>query len=72
MIYCYIDFDWDFRYLSQNPNISLCMININQHIKWDYDKLSMNKGITPLDIRNNPNIPWNYHILSSNPMNFIR
>ena len=60
--------EWNFSYLSANPNITWDIVSANPDKAWDYANLSMNPNITWDIVSANPDIDWNYRCLSMNPM----
>jgi hypothetical protein len=62
------DKPWDWRWLSQNPNITFDIVLKNPDKPWDWDWLSQNPNITFDVVLKNPDKPWNWHCLSKNPM----
>ena len=50
------DKQWDYKFLSCNPNITLKEINSIQINRWDYKYLLINPNITMEDVKYNPNI----------------
>ena len=61
------DKHWDYKWLSQNPNINWEIVRDNQDKPWSYACLSRNPNITWEIVRDNPDKPWRYDMLSSNP-----
>jgi hypothetical protein len=62
--------DWNYFYLSFNPNITREIAKNNLNCldkKWNYYCLSSNPNITWEIVRDNPDKGWNYYCLSSNP-----
>lgn len=71
IILSYPNKNWDFKWLSSNPNISLKFIDENPHLDWDYGYLSQHPKLTPEFIerhkyRNSENNKWDLYILASN------
>ena len=66
---------WDWRPISNNPNITWEIIRDNLDKPWDWYWISGNPNITMDIIRNNPDKPWDWCFISSNPnitMDMIR
>ena len=64
--------NWD--QISQNPNITMEMIETNPDKPWDWSCISRNPNITMEIIENNPDKPWDWICISQNPnitMEFI-
>jgi len=59
--------DWNYDWLSTNPNITWDIVKANPDKPWDYDWLSRNPNITWEIVKANPDKPWDYYELSSNP-----
>ncbi len=62
-----LDKPWNYRSLSENPNITWDIVLDNPNIEWNYQILSKNPNITWDIVKNNPNIEWNYSSMSRNP-----
>jgi len=60
------DKPWNWRWISENPNITWDIIRQNPDKPWDWYYLSMNPNITMDIIRENPDKPWNWEVISSN------
>ncbi len=60
------DKEWNYSYLSCNPNITIKDIKENLDKNWDYNGLSYNPNITMKDVKLNPDKEWNYFSLSRN------
>lgn len=58
--------NWDFKYLSMNPNISLRFIENNPQFKWNYYYISEHPKLTPEFITKNKDKKWNSVQLASN------
>lgn len=54
-------------FLSENPNITWKIVQVNPDIDWHYDYLSLNPNITWEIVQANPDKNWNYSLLSKNP-----
>ena len=63
----YPNAEWDYEFLSRNPNITWDIVKANLDKKWDYEFLSENSNITWDIVKANPDKPWSYENLSSNP-----
>ena len=59
--------DWDYSFLSENPNITWEIVKANPDIDWDYSWLSANPNITWEIVKKNPEKDWDYSNLSANP-----
>ena len=59
--------NWDYRWLSFNPNITWEIVQNNPHVGWHHGWLSKNPNITWEIVKNNPEQDWNYYMLSKNP-----
>lgn len=59
--------NWDWRKLSENPNITWYIVNKLKHKNWDWSELSRNPGIKWEDIKNNITEPWNFKLVLQNP-----
>lgn len=71
IILAYPDKNWDFKWLSANPNISLKFIDENPQFDWNYGYLSQHPKLTPEfierhKINNSENNKWDLYILASN------
>ena len=63
-----IDLPWDFKAMSNNPNLTMEFINKYDIQKWAWSSISKNKNITTWGIvQENPSYPWNYNGLALNP-----
>jgi hypothetical protein len=60
---------WDYRWLSENPNITWDIVKDNPDTPWDYNWLSENPNITWEIVRDNPNKRWDWTSLSMNLFN---
>lgn len=58
--------NWNFKYLSMNPNISLRFIENNPQFKWNYYYISEHPKLTPAFITKNKDKKWNSVQLASN------
>lgn len=58
--------NWDFKYLSMNPNISLQFIENNPQFQWNYYYVSEHPKLTPEFITKNKDKRWNLIQLASN------
>ena len=58
---------WDYGWLSSNPNISYKDDVLACPDKWYYIYLSSNPAIKWQDVKEDPNKPWNTQELSCNP-----
>ena len=71
ILLAYPNKDWDFRWLSMNPNISLTFIESNPQFSWNYYFISSHPKLTVEFIKKNINIhskinKWNMKKLASN------
>jgi len=66
IILAYPDKDWDFKWLSMNPNISLKFITNNPQFKWSYYYMSSHPRLTVDFIKENENKKWDMRKLSAN------
>lgn len=71
IILSYPNKNWDFKWLSSNPNISLKFIDENPQFDWNYGYLSQHPKLTPEfierhKINNSENNKWDLYILASN------
>jgi hypothetical protein len=62
-----LDKNWDWYWLSTNPNITWDIVKANLDKPWDWYGLSTNPNITWDIVISNPDKPWNWRGLSSNP-----
>ena len=64
--------EWDYTYLSANPNITWDIVEqdkeINRYHEWDYEILSINHNISFDIVEAHPEIDWCYTGLSKNHM----
>ena len=60
------DKEWNWRFISCNPNITWEIIEDNPNKDWNWDFISMNPNITINDIQNYPNKPWKWYAISRN------
>jgi hypothetical protein len=60
------DKNWDYHWLSANPNITWEIVQDNPDKGWNDYCLSLNPNITWGIIQANPNKDWHYSLLSSN------
>jgi len=58
---------WDWRTISENPNITWDIIQENQTKPWNWDWISCNPNITWDIIQENPTKPWDWGLISRNP-----
>ena len=58
------DKDWDWYYISENPNITMEFINDHPEKPWDWNDISMNPSITMEDINYHPEKPRNWDYIS--------
>lgn len=58
--------NWDFKYLSKNPNISLEFIENNSQFQWNYYYVSEHPRLTPEFIIKHADKKWNMVQLASN------
>ena len=62
-----IDKDWDWSWLSCNPNITWEIVEANPDKPWRWYGLSDNPNITMEIVQQNLDKPWNWSLLSANP-----
>jgi hypothetical protein len=62
-----IQWDLEWNWISQNPNITLEIIESNPNYPWDWDSISYNPNITIEIIEKNPEKPWEWLQISQNP-----
>ena len=60
------DKNWNWFWVSENPNITWDYVQKHPNIPWNYSGLSRNKNITWDIVQNNPDKQWNYYWLSTN------
>ena len=65
----HLDFPWDFRGISYNPNMNIEMFNKFPNENWLLSKLSFNIGITVQDIIDHPTVFWNWTLCKSSKVN---
>ena len=58
---------WNWRLLSQNPSISLKIIEKNIEKPWEWSFLSKHPNITWEFIKNNINLDWVWYYICQNP-----
>ena len=61
-----MDKDWEWEWLSENPNITWEIVEANPDKPWDWYGLSSNPNITWEIVEANPDKPWKWYRLSSN------
>jgi len=66
IILAYPDKEWDMKWLSMNPNISLKFIDDNQKFEWDFQYLSQHPKLTSEFIKKYNNKEWNKYFLANN------
>ena len=55
------EYPWDFTCgVSNNPNLTINLINKYPNDRWDFYNVSCNPGITMQDIINHPEYPWDW------------
>lgn len=59
--------DWDWRGVSENPNITQEIINNNPTKNWNYSYMSNNSNITFDFVKQHIDKPWDWRWLSQNP-----
>ena len=69
LLYLFPKKPWDWKYLSENPNITWKIVQQNPDKPWNWDYLSENPNITWKIIQENPDEPWNWSWLSTNTFN---
>ena len=58
---------WNFKMLSENPNITWEIVQSNPDKPWRFYALSENPNITWQVVQDNPDENWYFHELSENP-----
>ena len=58
---------WNWDFISNNPNLTLEIIMKYPNKPWDWDTISQNSNITMEMIESNPDKPWNWGCISFNP-----
>ena len=58
---------WNWAWLSINPNITMKDVLENPDKNWNWDYLSENPNVTMKDVLENPDKLWDWEWLSSNP-----
>ena len=61
------DKKWDWDLISNNPNITMDIINKYPDKPWNWNRISENPNITMNMIENNLDKPWNWKMVSKNP-----
>ena len=61
------DKNWNWDYISRNPNITTKIILDNPDINWNWCFISLNPNITMKFILDNPDKKWNWYYVSENP-----
>lgn len=67
----HIEYPWNWRYVVENPNFNITMINyyydnmLEHYINWFF--ISYHKNITMEDIENHLHYPWDWFLISLNP-----
>ena len=56
--------DWNWEYISMNPNITMEFIEKYPEKPWDWDWISGNPNITMEIIEKHPEKPWNWDCIS--------
>ena len=64
--------NWNYDYLSSNPNIKMSDVLAHPHLKWCWFGLSGNSSIGINDVLNNLDKPWVWSKLSTNPSITLR
>jgi hypothetical protein len=59
--------DWDWQFISMNPNLTIETILKYPSKKWYWTEVSANKGITMEDINNHLDLSWSWSSVSRNP-----
>jgi hypothetical protein len=59
------DINWDYTWVSLNPNITIDYVLNNLDKTWDWYFLTIHPNISFIDIKNNFNLPWKINELSS-------
>ena len=57
----------DWSWISENPNLTMDIINANLDKPWEWYFVSHNPNITIKDILDNPDKPWEWDYISMNP-----
>ena len=55
------DKDWNWGYISYNPNITMDIIREHPDKPWNWRNISYNPNITMDIIREHPNKPWDWY-----------
>lgn len=58
---------WDWNFISSNPNITWEYIQNNPQMKWDWCGISINPSVTWEIIQDNNKIKWHWHNVALNP-----
>ena len=56
----YPDKDWDWTFISRNPNITIEIINKYHDKPWEWDEISSHPNIKMSIIENNPDKTWDW------------
>ncbi len=67
LIHKYPTKPWNWYAISQNPNITMDIIEANPGKPWNWYGISINPNITMEHIEANPGKPWNWSAISMNP-----
>jgi hypothetical protein len=67
-----INLPWDFKGLSENPNITIDIVKSNIHLPWNWKELSKNPNILHRELTmdmvlSHHELPWDIKYLSINP-----
>jgi len=58
------DKPWIWEWISENPNITMEMIEAHPDKPWNWNKISENPNITMEMIESHPDKPWNWYRIS--------
>ena len=67
LLHKYRDNTWDWKNVSENPNITWDIIKGHPERPWEPEMVSRNKNITWEIVKANPEYPWNFQSLTVNP-----
>ena len=70
LILKYPEKPWDWEWISQNPNITMEMIEKYPEKSWNWEWISQNPNITMEMIEKYPEKPWNWDWISMNTFNW--
>ena len=63
----YFPCPWNWKSMSENPNLTINMIKDNRDKPWDWKSITANPNITMDIIINNPDEPWDLESIWENP-----